>query len=997
VRIIKTIRQGLIYKTYYQDRQFRFSVGALSYFRLDEPRTLGTEPEMWATIAEELDKDAIFDFGMPKPHSEVLVYGECCAPSGKTATQLPVDLVFNTVKKRILVYGNRSWTQNDNSFTMGWHPSAPEPFEKMRIGWSNAYGAPEFEDNPFGKGHISPLTPMDQIWNQPLPNVESTAAPSQTPKSVLQPAGMGAIEMMWPQRIKKAGKYNKQWFENEYPGFPADMDYSFFNAAPSDQQLKGFLKGSETFRVTNMHPERPILEGALPDVKSRCFVHVRDSSDVLHWMEIPLRMETVWLFPTRGWGIVLQRGVVQVGTFLGSDVETLLLAYEYVGGESRTPQQYLESVNRRDDEEISMYWSSREDDLRPPESPMEQEELEQQVAEAAEREASLPQGTDASDNSEKAPEAQAEGMGLREYLPPRLSASEKAERDAVEKAKKEAAGQEVDLSSAMPTLSPEEERSKLTLPTQADDPHCQAALMDYLQQNHAYGEELFATVLTEDEADVVALTALAEQTEEAARDMCAMYGIDMDERRKESEMKFFDIDDAFYEAATVQWVEDYYSYDGQPYFLPLRLVDDDYVIANAIVIREERKVESLAHEHGIDLEAKKEEAKKNEKQALADLAAPLRDMRKHLQDNPAELKKVDAAISEMETMQPDIDSILADAEEEEHAPGAPTVDRRMVELMHQKGEPFDDLDLTGVNLSGLDLAGASFLRANLTDSNLTDTVLNGVDFTEAVLDGADFSNANASGARFCSAQMEKSVFHHATLEKASFESSALMSTRFISCQMMQSVLTADTIEKCIFIDCNLTEATLSASSFFECSLKNSVCHNANCEGADFYECTLEKTDFTGGNLKETSFIGVSAPEMRCVRATMTEANAHLECDFSRADFHSANMELSSFGGVDMRMANLRGANLTEADFSQTQLQESILDGAVARQTSFIEANLQGASMIGIDLLRASIEGANLKYAKITRGQLFETEAMFANTHGTDFRRTKIERTRFKEK
>lgn len=989
MRVIKTIRQGLLHKTYYQGGAFHFSVGALSFFPLDAPRNLGTEPEMWTLISQELHKEAIFDMAMPKANGEVLVYGKCCAKRGSTVKKQYVDIQIDSVKRSLMVSGNRCWKPGFDMISGGWDISEPESFEQISIGWKNAFGGEGYDHNPWGKGYIN-NTPTEYP-PVPLPNVESPSELVLRPGDKPMPGGFGAIEIMWPSRIKKAGTYSNSWLKNEFPGLPKDADWSIYNTAHSLQQKRGFWKGTEEFVVSNMHPDNQRICGKLPGIRSRCFYHLRDNEGVLQWNELPLHCETVWLFPTAGWGIVLSRGTVEIDTFLGRDVETLLLAYEFQGEKSRSAEEYLSSVHRRDDEEISMFWLGREDDLRPPGLPLLPDELAEL---AAQQEQEAETGKDEISAETK---RVSEGMGLREMLPLRATAQEREEKEAIEKAKKEAEAFDVSLLPAS-QMTQEEETDALKLPTAADDEHCQAAMMNFLQQHYAYGEELFSTVLSEDEADIVGFLALADQTEEAARKMCAMYGIDMDARARESEKAFFDIEDEYFDMAMEEYSAEHFSYDeNTPFYMPLTMIDDDLVIALAIVKREEAKVSQFAEENDIDLDKAKEEAKKNEKQAIADLAAPLKKMRENLKDHPDALKKLDAAIVDVEQIQPQMDKVLAQIEKEDAAPGELKLDRRVVELMYKKNESLAGLDLTGVDLSNLHLVGANFERAIMADANFKGANLTKVNFTEAVLDNANFSTAKCEAANFSSAQMTLVDAQDGVFSKAIFENTSIDECDFARADFSEVDFSTDMTSKTSFQSATFRGAVISKAAVYECNFSYANFHRANCSGMDFNECILDKADFTQANLQEVSFVGVKGRECIFCNALMKDANMHLETDFTGANFYQANCEGASFGESVLNATDFRETILNDADFSACNLCKALFDKAVAREALFVDANMQDTSLSGVDLLKASIEGAKLNRANITNAQLFDTQAMFADLTDSIMFDTKLERTLFRKK
>src|SRR5438477_553888 len=79
------------------------------------------------------------------------------------------------------------------------------------------------------------------------------------------PAGFGPIEVTWAPRNKKLGTYDDAWLANGFPGFARDLDRSYFNAAPADQQLQRgeFWRGDEEIELENLHAAQPKLSARL--------------------------------------------------------------------------------------------------------------------------------------------------------------------------------------------------------------------------------------------------------------------------------------------------------------------------------------------------------------------------------------------------------------------------------------------------------------------------------------------------------------------------------------------------------------------------------------------------------------------------------------------------------------------------------------------------------------------------------------------------------------
>jgi len=82
-----------------------------------------------------------------------------------------------------------------------------------------------------------------------------------------------------------------------------------------------------------------------------------------------------------------------------------------------------------------------------------------------------------------------------------------------------------------------------------------------------------------------------------------------------------------------------------------------------------------------------------------------------------------------------------------------------------------------------------------------------------------------------------------------------------------------------------------------------------------------------------------------------------DADLRGADLHDADLSGANLRGADLHDANLRGANLRGADLRGAYLRGANLSGANLR-----DADLRGANLSGTDLRGADLRGANLSGA-----------------------------------
>lgn len=230
---------------------------------------------------DDPEKQLIYpdDFAYWKPRAEALLQGTCHAPGGRPAPVVHVHFRAGNLSKTLAVSGDRRARILRS-------PTDPEPFTQMPLTYEHAFGGAAYKKNPLGKGR-DPIIGPDGEKIHPLPNIE-------TPDGGVQPAGFAPIPSTWPQRMSKTGTFKKRWLKERWPWYPDDFDWSFFNAAPDDQQLAGYWRGDEELYFENMHPTHAQYRSALPGLRVRCclFEQVRAHREL---REVPMQLDTLWV------------------------------------------------------------------------------------------------------------------------------------------------------------------------------------------------------------------------------------------------------------------------------------------------------------------------------------------------------------------------------------------------------------------------------------------------------------------------------------------------------------------------------------------------------------------------------------------------------------------------------------------------------------------------------------------------------------------------------
>ena len=124
-------------------------------------------------------------------------------------------------------------------------------------------------------------------------------------------------------------------------------------------------------------------------------------------------------------------------------------------------------------------------------------------------------------------------------------------------------------------------------------------------------------------------------------------------------------------------------------------------------------------------------------------------------------------------------------------------------------------------------------------------------------------------------------------------------------------------------------------SEFTASLDAVNCENEKLQGVNLSNAYLRKAVFEGANLTKANLEGAEMSGAYFQGATLFGTN-----------FQKATLICASFIGKDtnFQKVNFMGANLEEADFSNTELQKVNFMGANLKNTNFTGANLSGADL-----------------------------------------------------
>ncbi|MBN1669512.1 MAG: DUF2169 domain-containing protein [Kiritimatiellae bacterium] len=307
----------------------------------DQPSPTGDEP--YDDIDEDPPQSVRYasDFALFKPRADLLLVGKAHAPGGNPVPYHRVTFGVGARSKALAIFGDRHWKTG----LLGSGSSDPERFADMPLRYENSLGGPGSDLNPIGKGIAKVETESGQKL-QLLPNIEDPRALVSSPGDRPAPAGYGPLYMRWAQRWAKIGTYRGKWTEERWPCFAEDLDWGFFNAAPPDMQVEGYLKGDEELYLEHLHPGQPEFRTKLPGLRVRCFLDLAEplpnGADLFH--ELNMNLDTLWV-DTEALNLVLVwRGVVDVHSEELKEFRNFLVVSERLDDPPQAAARYQERL-----------------------------------------------------------------------------------------------------------------------------------------------------------------------------------------------------------------------------------------------------------------------------------------------------------------------------------------------------------------------------------------------------------------------------------------------------------------------------------------------------------------------------------------------------------------------------------------------------------------------------------------------------------------------------
>ena len=997
--IVKPTRLGFLRRVSSDDNGHRLWITALGAFDMPSPGDLLTEAQLWQTAAPALGTTPL-DAGMPKPNAEVLMTGDACAPAGRTVRSLSVSLELGPIAKRLVVFGQRWWRYGPDGPVM----TEPQAFERVPLGWNNAYGGPGFAVNPLGKG--ADAKGAIRLGNRvELPLVEAPEALITDIEHRPLPAGFGPRAEDAPSRLAYAGDYDDAWLRDAFPAPGRGFDWRYWNVACPDQQTESALRGDEPFRITSMHPEHVDLRGCLPGYRVRAFARRDDD-----FRELDVRCDTVWLFPNALMGIVVFRGGIAVADKEASDIPHVMLAYERLHEPKRTLTHYRTAFEERTgDLKVAALKLLDERPLKPERLPEEIEAVEEERRALAEEMARRHEKVRAHAISTMCgvagvplppPELVRDDTPLPGEIPV-VTPGELERREA------DVAGLMAEIDSLAGRFEKQGEAQaarmgqelKRFLPKIAPglDPRSRALLDDRLSAVPALGgddgplslNDVIGASGSGSGSSASGLDDLFARAGQALGDKAAAApaasgptgaGTSVALRRARNRaLGRLDEDDPIARMGAV--------FAGQREALRsgaasvARLADD--VVAAPAADSAAGKPEFMAADPRLAwFDEVARVLASDHASSTSDQAATsaLDDAESAVTDA---CERTDAAREQARRSSPEPiapEDPLSESDAASLGAFALELEREGKGL---KGRDLAGADLSGAKLAGMDLEGifleqAKLAGANLSGAKLAGAALTRADLTGADLTGADLTDSNLSGAilshsRLRDARLDRARFLGSHFDGADLSGVSLSETCLIEASLADVRLTGAVIRDVQFVKCDLSKLRLDGARLDNVVLVESDTAGVRAAAAHFERCAL---------------IGLQAEDADLTDAEFVRSACIGDAKLGRARMAGLVSRRSGWRGADLHGADLTAARFDESDLGETDLTGACLHRASLRRVTLNKANAAGADFYGatlleaqardVDFTRASLHGANLYSADLTDARLALCDLTAAN-------------------
>jgi uncharacterized protein YjbI with pentapeptide repeats len=850
------------------------------------------------------------DFAFYKPKTDLLFKGSCYVPDGKAEELCKISFGLKGEQKSLYVFGDRQW---QNSMLGGKEPGKTKPFSKMPLCYENSFGGEGFEANPVGKG----------VNNEDMPNIEHPDHLILSSNDQPQPVGFAPIHSLWQPRKSKMGTFSKQWENERWPWFPADMDWSLFNAAPAALQREGFLKGDETVVLENLHPSIPSYHCRLPELRCRCFINGENANQVKNFREVALNLDTLWVDGDEELMVLVWRGVLPITDRFHEELNHLLLVTEPLASPPQTEQVYRD--------QLAAELKALEPEVFIPPAATTEEPLPPAQADP----------NSSAEVKKAMEEARASLKGLN--LPPE---------------KLEALNREQDPSAYLELLM-----KALGMSSEdADKLQHEAFLKNrQLLENHGYDPNLAGRLNAErieSREDVIQYYSEGRDFSGTDLSNLDLRGLDLSNAElsltlmvntqlNNTNLSGANLSDARLNKADLSGARLDAANLNKSSF-------NECQLTGASLVSAQLNEAKLAHSNLAQADAT--EAKMHKARFDQCILTDAKLKRADLSE--ASLTKADLSRADLS----ECNASLANFSES-------IMNNVNIENGDLSEAILNHVSLQHANLSAALLGKAQLKRADMQTATLTNVqadsaILDDANMENAILDGSDFSAASMNRVTLSGASMVSTLFRATQLELAMLQNVSSERVDFSRAHMPNA-----NFQNSMLAEANFSAADVSGADFEQANLTRGNFTGSIAIGVNMKQADLTELRAGGGsNFDQANLQQVNAPGAVWMQSSLRQANLTW-ADMPRCNLNQADLTGAQCIAADIKKTDFTRADLTDANLSNCNLFESQFEGANFTKTNFSGSNMYGAFfmdnvVIGGEVEQSQFYQTNLKRTRI---------------------------------
>lgn len=229
-----------------------------------------------------------------KPRPDVLLVGYAYAPQEAPARTVTARLVVAGIDKGIEVHADRSLGHDGVVRESSPFTRLPLRYERAAAGWTNPVG-------------MRPDAAPDRTGGVSLPNLVPPGRTSFLSGESIESIGFGPIASTWPVRARKLPQHMTElaadWYQRP---LPEGLDPSYFNVAPSDQQVAQ-LRPDEQIYLEYLHPKHSSFTTQLAGVMPKVVVERATGQE-----ELTMTPDTLWIDTDRYLCTLTWRGQIRL-------------------------------------------------------------------------------------------------------------------------------------------------------------------------------------------------------------------------------------------------------------------------------------------------------------------------------------------------------------------------------------------------------------------------------------------------------------------------------------------------------------------------------------------------------------------------------------------------------------------------------------------------------------------------------------------------------------